>query len=175
MPTTAGLCNIIPTSLYHAQVLAVLHQSCFSPGWGDRDISGLLSTPGTAALAALAGAERSYEPGSNKLPAGFILYRCAADECEIITLCVCPQNRRQGIAYRLLSALENVLVACDVTAVFLEVEEGNASAVRLYEKAGYVRTGLRKNYYRKEDSLRDALLYRRALATTGCVCTDGNQ
>ena len=166
-PVQVGLSSIIPVSLCHVQVLAALHQACFSPGWADHDISGLLSTPGTAALLARAGAEIFDEAGSTKLPAGFILYRCAADECEIITLCVCLQNRRQGTAQRLLSALEDALVGSGVKTLFLEVEGGNASAVRLYEKAGYVRTGRRKNYYRNEAGRRDALLYRRALATTG--------
>ena len=167
MPVQEVLSNIFPVSLCHAQVLAALHQACFSPGWADHDIYELLSMPGTAALSALEGAEISDKAGSTKLPAGFILYRCAADECEIITLCVCPQNRRQGNAQRLLSVLEDVLVVRGVTTLFLEVEEANASAVRLYEKAGYVQTGRRKNYYRNETGRRDALLYRRALAVTG--------
>ena len=171
----AGLFHIIPASRYHAQVLAALHQACFTPGWADHDISGLMSTPGTTALAALAGAETSDESGSAKVPFGFILYRCAVDECEIITLCVRPQNRRQGAAKHLLSALEDVLVGCGVTTVSLEVEEGNTSAVRLYEKAGYVLTGRRKNYYRNEAGRRDAMLYRRTLEAPECACTGYNQ
>ncbi len=167
MSITAELSNIVPVSLYHAQVLAALHQVCFSPGWAEKDISGLLNTPGAAAMAELAGAKTSYELGSTNVPAGFILYRCTADECEIITLCVRPKNRRQGTARRLLSALEVVLVACGVASVFLEVEENNISALRLYEGAGYVRTGRRKNYYQNAAGRRDALLYHRPLLAMG--------
>ena len=164
MATSAGLSDIVPINLCHVQVLAALHQACFSPGWSDHDISGLLRTPGTAALAALIGAETSDGSGSASDPAGFILYRCAADECEIITLCVCPQNRRQGKARRLLYALEDVVVACGVKTICLEVEESNSSAINLYEESGYFQIGRRQNYYRNEALRRDALLYRRALA-----------
>ena len=167
MPIRLGLSNIISVNLYHAQVLSALHQACFSPGWADTDITGLLKTPGAAALAELSGAETFYESGPTNVPVGFILYRCAVDECEIITLCVRPENRRQRTARRLLSALEVILVGCGVTNVFLEVEENNISALKLYEGAGYVRTGRRKNYYQNEAGRRDALLYRRQLLVVG--------
>ena len=167
MATPLGLSNIIPVNLYHAQVLSALHQACFSPGWAAKDIAGLLKTPGSAALAELSGAETFYESGLTNVPVGFILYRCASDECEIITLCVRPENRRQGTAQRLLSALEVILLGCGVTRVFLEVEENNISALKLYEGAGYVHTGRRKNYYQNEAGRRDALLYRRPLLVVG--------
>ena len=167
MSIPAGLSNIIPVSLYQVQALSALHQACFSPGWAAKDIAGLLKTPGSAALAELSGAETCYEPGLTNVPVGFILYRCALDECEIITLCVRPENRRQGTARRLLCALEVILVACGVTKVFLEVEENNISALKLYEGAGYVHAGRRKNYYQNEFGRRDALLYRRTLLLAG--------
>ena len=53
--------------------------------------------------------------------------------------------------------------------VFLEVEENNISAVRLYEGAGYAHTGRRKNYYQNEAGRRDALLYHRSLLVMGKV------
>ena len=162
-----GLSKIIPVNLYHAPVLSALHQACFSPGWDDKDITGLLRTPGAAALAELCGAEAFYESGPTNVPVGFILYRCALDECEIITLCVRPENRRQGTARRLLSALEVILVGCGVTRVFLEVEENNISGVKLYEGAGYVHAGRRKDYYQSESGRSDALLYRRTLLAVG--------
>ena len=167
MSIQLGLSNIIPVNLYHARVLSALHQVCFSSGWAEKDITGLLKTPGAAALAALSGTETFYDPGSTNVPVGFILYRCAADECEIITLCVRPENRRQGIARRLLSVLEGILVGCGVVNVFLEVKENNISALKLYEGAGYVHTGRRKDYYQNEAGRRDALLYRRPLLVMG--------
>ena len=167
MSIPSGLSNIIPVSLHHAQMLSALHQACFSPGWAGKDITELLKTPGADALAELSGAETFDELGPTKIPVGFILYRCAVDECEIITLCVRPENRRQGTARRLLSALEVILVGCGVTSVLLEVEENNISALKLYEGAGYVHIGRRKNYYQNEAGRRDALLYRRPLVVVG--------
>ena len=66
-----------------------------------------------------------------------------------------------------LCALEGILVGCGVVNVFLEVEENNISAVKLYEGAGYAHTGRRKNYYQNEAGRRDALLYHRSLLVVG--------
>jgi ribosomal-protein-alanine N-acetyltransferase len=39
------------------------------------------------------------------------------------------------------------LAALGAHKVFLEVEEGNASALRLYRRAGFTEVGRRKGYY----------------------------
>lgn len=79
--------------------------------------------------------------------AGFICGYFAADESDIAVVAVHPELRRLGIGSMLLDAFEQALP--DIThAVFLEVRESNVPAIRLYEKHGYERVGLRKNYYK---------------------------
>ena len=148
--------KIVPAGVAHARVLAELHQACFAKGWSEDAFTGLLGTPGAAAALVLPG-------GDPATPVGFVLYRCAAEECEIITLCVAPDDRRKGAARQLLEFLHAELSSTGVTEIFLEVEESNKPAIRLYEGSGYLQTGTRKNYYDTADGRRDALLFRCSL------------
>ena len=43
-----------------------------------------------------------------------------------------------------------------ITTIHLEVRTGNSGAIRLYERSGFTRDGIRKGYY--SDPVEDALL-----------------
>ena len=43
------------------------------------------------------------------------------------------------------------LAGFGIKTLYLEVEEDNHAALRLYDKTGFVTAGLRKGYYRKPD------------------------
>ena len=159
-----GPFQIIPAVHFHSQVLTIIHGACFDEGWVDLDISRFLSTPGAEALIAI---ESDVVQAPHHTPAGFILYRCSADECEVITLCVLSEARRRGAARQLLSALGDVLIKKGVVTIFLEVEEKNEAAIRLYEKDGYVQIGRRKEYYRTKTGPSDALIFHRKLRSVG--------
>lgn len=77
-------------------------------------------------------------------------------EAEIGNVCVSSKVRRQGIAQALLSELDEYLKSHDTYKVFLEVEESNIPAIKLYEKNGYSQYNYRKDYYGPN---RHALLY----------------
>ncbi len=72
---------------------------------------------------------------------------------------VSAMARRHGVATQLLGALLEHVHAETGSAIFLEVRESNQPARRLYSKAGFQETGLRKNYY--SSPREDAVLYRR--------------
>lgn len=67
-------------------------------------------------------------------------------ECEIHTIAVAPSHRGRGLGKRLLLAMLDVADGCDAP-VFLEVRTDNDTAITLYERAGFVRAGVRRNYY----------------------------
>jgi ribosomal-protein-alanine N-acetyltransferase len=78
------------------------------------------------------------------VPAGFCAWRQSSqDEAELLNLAVDPAHRRQKVASALLKALAEVASG----TIFLEVAEPNLPAIALYEHHGWVRTGIRKNYY----------------------------
>ena len=75
---------------------------------------------------------------------------------QIATL---PEFRRQGIAERLLTELHSKMQERGAACCFLEVRSRNAGAIALYEKSGYEKIALRRNYYPDDD----AVIYRRPL------------
>lgn len=64
---------------------------------------------------------------------------------EILYLATSPQFRRQGLMYELLKALKGY---CGQQPIWLECRASNQAALKLYEKLGFRRTGLRKGYYK---------------------------
>jgi len=83
--------------------------------------------------------------GRTPVPAGFCAWRqISADESELLNLAVVPEFRRRGAA----SALLRTLLTLAKGTIFLEVAEPNLAAISLYEHHGWVRTGVRKGYYK---------------------------
>ena len=82
------------------------------------------------------------------------------DEIEILTILTHPNARGQGKAKALLSHLIQYAKENNVAQIFLEVNIENKPAISLYETMGFIKTGVRKNYYKMKDgSFRDAHLY----------------
>ena len=77
------------------------------------------------------------------------------DEGYIGNVGVRREFRRRGAADRLLEALDRCAAELGLSFLTLEVRAGNAPAISLYEKHGYVRVGLRPAYYSnpKEDAV----------------------
>jgi ribosomal-protein-alanine N-acetyltransferase len=132
---------VITATPLHAAVLAAIHEAAFPPGerWDEAAFATLLQTPGASALLDERG--------------GFVLTRHAGGEAELLTIAVDPRARRQGVGRSLLAA---ALADCD-GPMFLEVASDNPAAGSLYTSLGFVRCGLRRDYYAPG---RDALVLR---------------
>lgn len=89
---------------------------------------------------------------------GFVLSRRAADEAEILTVVVAPPLRGGGHSRALLREHLNALALGGTTRVHLEVDEGNAPALKLYQRLGFKRVGERTGYYLKADGSRATAL-----------------
>ncbi len=118
-----------------------IHAQCFAKGWSEEEFKSMLDVPGTFAV--------------NADGKGFILCRTVLDETEILTLCVLPDYRRQGVASFLLAEAFRRAVG---TRFFLEVNENNRAALALYSKMGFEVVGKRKKYYNNKD---DAFIMRK--------------
>jgi ribosomal-protein-alanine N-acetyltransferase len=94
--------------------------------------------------------------------AAFILSRIVQDQAEILSIAVASAKRGRGLARQLLDINLRRLAALGVRSVFLEVEEGNVSARRLYRRAGFQEVGRREAYYAAEHGAA-ALVLRREL------------
>jgi len=69
---------------------------------------------------------------------------CTDGQSRVISICVDPTARRQGIGRRLLRSLEERLPSGDVV---LMVEDANDVAKELYRAEGYSPVGVSQNYY----------------------------
>ncbi len=146
--------ELIPCSTAHAPVLSELHGACFEDGWDARSMATMLAMPGGFAfLATLDGA-----------PAGFGLFRTAADDAEIIAIGVLEPHRKTGLGAMVLRAGENRARKGGAKRMIIEVAENNAPAREFYSVMGYQRIGLRRGYYRQPDGARtDAFILARGI------------
>ena len=94
--------------------------------------------------------------------AGYIGIIMAADEGDITNVSVKKELQSQGIGTMLIQELASRTKEMGVEKIFLEVRESNAVALALYEKQGFERMGVRKNYY--ADPVEDAITMCRKLS-----------
>ncbi len=97
------------------------------------------------------------EEDSENLTA-FLIFRIIGRETEIIDIGVHPQFRKQGIAAKLLKRLENEAKSKNSREIQLEVREDNFPAINLYRKLGFIKVGIRKNYYQTNGMEKDGIL-----------------
>lgn len=85
---------------------------------------------------------------------GFIivLYKQKTQIAGIETLNVDPRFQGNGIAKKLLHAAEEDMYRRSIKRIRLEVSTLNTIALKLYEKSGFRKTALIKNYYKYEHS-----------------------
>lgn len=93
--------------------------------------------------------------------AGFITGVFLFDNADIYSVATAEQHRKKGIGGKLLQAFFDTLPS-EIETVGLEVRESNSAAISLYEKSGFERVGLRKNFY--EQPRENAVLYTKQLS-----------
>jgi ribosomal-protein-alanine N-acetyltransferase len=98
---------------------------------------------------------------------GYCAFWRVQDEIHINNLAVAPEQRRSGVATALLSRVLQEGRKLGADRAMLEVRRSNTVALRVYERFGFVVTGVRPAYYSNpvEDALilcRDARLAARS-------------
>lgn len=92
--------------------------------------------------------------------AGYACLMSLFEEAQILDIAVDPLRRGQGIARMLLDHAISVALEKGAEVLSLEVRASNSAAISLYERCGFVRTGLRQKYYEDRD---DAVLMEKRL------------
>jgi [ribosomal protein S18]-alanine N-acetyltransferase len=150
-----GTAAIEPATLRDAPRLAQLHGASFHRGWGEGEFESMLVERNTLV----------HRLRIGRKTIGFAVSRLAADEAEILSIAVALSHRGRGLSRDLLLTHLGHLAGRGVRKVFLEVEENNQPARRLYHWAGFGIVGRRERYYREADGEQlDALLMRRDLS-----------
>ena len=126
----------------------------FGEAWTVSQCAGLLPLPGVWLALARDGDEI----------VGFSLSRIIIDEAELLLLAVRRGRQGQGIGRALLADFATAAVGRRARRLHLEVREGNPAA-RIYEQAGYLLAGRRRDYYLGADGSRyDALTLMKKIA-----------
>ncbi|GJD93537.1 GNAT family N-acetyltransferase [Methylobacterium iners] len=136
-----------------ASALARLHATAFARPWDAHEFERMLCERSTEAHAL-------WRAGTIQ---GFVLSRRVADEAEILTIVLAPSMRGSGLSHKLLREHLQHLGNARVSKVHLEVDEGNAPALKLYARHGFRRIGERVGYYTTADGGRTTALTMQAI------------
>ncbi len=128
--------RMLPSDL---EKVCEIEKENFSLPWSEKSFLESMEREDTVFLTALVGAE----------VAGYLGCYCIAGVGEITNVAVNVSYRRKGIGGKLLEKLYEEGVSLDTREFFLEVRESNEAAIGLYSAQGFVKEGIRKNFYEK--------------------------
>ena len=137
-----------------AAAIAEMEKICFSHPWSEATVTAEIKSSFSDFFGVFCEGEL----------AGYIGGRTVAGETEIFNVAVSPCHRRKGIGRKLIEKFIEEAKNKDTQQIFLEVRASNLPAINLYEGAGFVFCGLRKNYY--DDPKENAILMRLAFDGT---------
>lgn len=150
-----GPAVVEPAIQRDANRLAQLHGASFHRGWGEAEFETMLGERNTLV----------HRLRQGRKIVGFAVSRVAADEAEILSIAVDRDQRGRGLSRDLLLTHLGHLAGRGVRTIFLEVEENNQPARRLYERTGFAVVGRRERYYREANGEQlNAVLMRRDLS-----------
>lgn len=129
------------------EVLAI-EQRAYSHPW----------TQGNFIDALAAGQEGRVLRAADGTLAGYFIALAGVDELHLLNITVAPGLQGQGLGRRLLREVLALAHSLALAQVWLEVRAGNRRAIGLYERFGFVRSGLRKAYYPAPLGREDAVL-----------------
>lgn len=136
-------------------VLSTIHRQSIENPWSEHAFRQCLQLPTVTGRLAIA------DPSSPR-PLGFILWQRNAEECEILTICVLPDERTLGIGGHLVRTCIEANREVDIV---LEVAKDNRAAISLYQNSDFQTVGARPNYYKRANGKRmDAMILRRSAA-----------
>lgn len=132
--------TVRPMRLQDVPAVTLLEQTAPDP-WNAAQLKEELETSAALCLVAC-------ENGEEEIPLAFCTVQIAACEATLNAITVQPACRGRGLGAFLLNALQTQLQARGVCELYLEVRTQNTAALALYQKCGFVRTGLRPRFYK---------------------------
>ena len=145
--------DILPFSHDHLDAVEALEKRCFSDPFSRSMLESALTNERAFAFVALSGGE----------VAGYLELYDSVDSLYVCSIETAPEFRRMGLADLFLEKTDEVAEERKLPLIALEVRVSNAPAVALYEKHGYERVGIRRDYYAKPRE--DAAVYFKHIST----------
>lgn len=138
-----------------AENIAKMHATCFRDAWTADMMRGSIEQKGF-----FGGITEAHRVGSGEFCGEAsnnvvctVMFSSVGDEAELLSVVTAESFRKKGYAEELLSVYLKKLEAANIKAVFLEVRESNASAIKLYCKLGFIKIAERKKYYGDETAV----------------------
>ncbi|PUE28884.1 ribosomal-protein-alanine N-acetyltransferase [Limnohabitans sp. Jir72] len=78
---------------------------------------------------------------------GYFLAMHGVEEMHLLNITVAPAHQGEGWGHMMLDALSLISRNVGAQTLWLEVRQSNARALQVYTRYGFVRVGLRKDYY----------------------------
>ena len=136
---------IAPLEKKHLSEVAELEAICFNDPWSEAALLESLE----------ASYSHFYVYTEDEKVMGYMGLYAVAGEGSVTNVAVFPEYRGQGVGHALVENAIAVGKELGLEYITLEVRESNLTAQRLYEKCGFERVGVRKNFYTspKEDAV----------------------
>lgn len=131
--------KIVPMKEEHLPAVCSIEKDCFSMPWSEKSFLDSSQREDTVFL--VAEEERKV--------VGYLGCYFSYGTGEITNVAVEDQHRGRGIGKQLLEKLFQEGNLFRAEEYFLEVRESNVSARALYEKLGFQKEGIRKNFYER--------------------------
>jgi ribosomal-protein-alanine N-acetyltransferase len=132
--------------LVDLSAIEAIEQRAYPTPWSRSMFASELAKPTSICLGAFEGQEL----------VGYVINSRYVDAWHVMNVAVEPEHRGRGIATALLERLFEVTRDDERRGYTLEVRVSNDHAIRLYEKLGFERRGIRRGYY--TDNREDALI-----------------
>lgn len=139
--------NIVTMTEQWVPAVADLERRCFSEPWSEESLTDVLGRPEFRYLIACEGDKML----------GYGGFYVAADEASITNIATEPEARGRGVAGNVIEAIIKEAAGMGAQTIYLEVRAGNEKAIRVYERCGFERLGVRKGFYDKPKE--DAYIY----------------
>lgn len=94
---------------------------------------------------------------------GHAIMSVAADEANILNLCIHPDMQGRGFGRKLLEQMLTLAHQQQANTAFLEMRHSNRTASSLYDAMGFNEIGVRHNYYPAKKGREDAILMAKVL------------
>ena len=89
---------------------------------------------------------------------GHIYANIVADQADILSFIIKDKYRRQGFGTVLFGKFISTFKSKGVKEFFLEVSENNIGAQKFYNEFGFIKIGIRLNYYKTNSGKQNAYL-----------------
>jgi ribosomal-protein-alanine N-acetyltransferase len=134
------------------ETLYEIDRACYEPriAYSRTELRHYLRFPGADCLIAEAMEENSAEATQPETPPsiiGFCITSHQGNAGYIVTMDVLADYRRRGVGSMLLAEAERRMAASGVSKIGLETATDNSAAIAFWQKQGYRKSGIRRNYY----------------------------